>query len=121
MKPVKDKVRELAKERGMTVEGIDKAGRNVSKQYVFYIDYGSVVIEKPQSIKLEIGLRFNPYLPVSKKKVNHTFLHPFTKEPLFDAGSVNCFALKELVSEKLRAAATRLEIAPGIFMIWVIL
>ncbi len=38
-------------------------------------------------------------------------MQPFTKEPLFDAGSVNCFALKELVSEKLRAAATRLEIA----------
>ena len=61
-----------------------------------------MVVEKPQSIKLEIGLRFNPYLPVSKKKVGHTFLHPFTKEPLFDAGSVNCFALKELVAEKLR-------------------
>ena len=115
MKPVKDKVMELAKVRGMTVEGIDKAGRNASKQYVFYIDYGSVVIEKPQSIKLEVGLRFNPYLPVSKKKVSHAFLHPFTKEPLFDAGSVNCFALKELVSEKLRAAATRLEIAPRDF------
>ena len=79
MKPVKDKVRELAKERGMTVEGIDKAGRNVSKQYVFYMDYGSVVVEKPQSIKLEIGLRFNPYLPVSKMESEPYVLHPFTK------------------------------------------
>lgn len=115
MKPVKDKVSELAKDRGMTVDGIDKAGRNASKQYVFYIDYGSVVIEKPQSIKLEMGLRFNPYLTISKKKISHTFLHPFTKKTLFDAGSVNCLALKELVSEKLRAAATRLEIAPRDF------
>lgn len=115
MKPIKDNVRGLAAKCGMSVEEIDKAGRNVSKQYVFRIDYGSVVIEKQQSVKLEIGLRFNPYLPVSKKKINHVFLHPFTKEPLFDSGPVNCFALKELVSEKLRAAATRLEIAPRDF------
>ena len=115
MKPVKDKIREFAKNRGMTIEGIEKAGRNVSKQYIFYMEYGSAVVEKPQSIKLEIGLRFNPYLPISKKKVNHAFLHPFTKEPLFDAGLVNCFALKELVAEKLRAAATRLTIAPRDF------
>lgn len=115
MKPVKNKVEELAKKCGMTIEGIDKAGRNVSKQYIFYIEYGSAVVDKTQAIKLEIGLRFNPYLPASKKKVNHAFLHPFTKEPLFDAGSVNCFALKELVAEKLRAAATRLTIAPRDF------
>ena len=115
MKPVKEKIRGFAKDRGMIVEGIEKAGRNVSKQYIFYIEYGSVVIEKPQSIKLEIGLRFNPYLLVSKKKVKHAFLHPFTKEPLFNVGSVNCFALKELIAEKLRAAATRLTIAPRDF------
>ena len=41
--------------------------------------------------------------------------NPFTKEPLFDGGFVNCFALKELVAEKLRAAATRLTIAPRDF------
>jgi predicted nucleotidyltransferase component of viral defense system len=74
-----------------------------------------VVSGKTQAIKLEIGLRSNPFLPVSIKKVNHAFLHPFTKEPLFDAGSVNCFALKELVAEKLRAAATRRTIAPRDF------
>jgi predicted nucleotidyltransferase component of viral defense system len=115
MKPVREKIREFAKDRGMTVEEIDKAGRNVSKQYIFQIEYGSVVVDKTQSIKLEIGLRFNPFLPVSKKSVGHTFLHPFTKKSLFDGGSVNCFALKELVAEKLRAAATRLTIAPRDF------
>ena len=115
MKPIKEKIGEFAKGRGMTVEGVDKAGRNVSKQYIFYIEYDSVVIDKTQAVKLEIGLRFNPLLPVLKKKVSHTFLHPFTNEPLFDGGSVNCFALKEIVAEKLRAAATRLTIAPRDF------
>ncbi len=42
-------------------------------------------------------------------------MHPFTKEPLFDAGSVSCLSLKEIVSEKLRAAALREIIAPRDF------
>lgn len=115
MKPVKEKIREFAKDRRMAVEGLDKAGRNLSKQYIFHVEYGSAVVDKTQTVKLEIGLRFNPFLPVLKKSVNHSFLHPFTKEPLFDGGSVNCFALKELVAEKLRAAVTRLTIAPRDF------
>ena len=47
--------------------------------------------------------------------VQHKFLHPFTNEPLFDAGTVNCLSLKEIVSEKLRAAALREIIAPRDF------
>ena len=47
--------------------------------------------------------------------MSHIFLHPFTREPLFDGGSVNCLALKEMVVEKMRAAATRLNIAPRDF------
>lgn len=55
--------------------------------------------------------RLNPLRPVVTEEVNHKFLHPFTKDPPFDAGSVNCLALKELVAEKLRASATRKIIA----------
>ena len=51
------------------------------------------------------------FLKILERTSAHKFLHPFTKEPLFDAGSVNCLALKELVAEKLRAAATREVIA----------
>jgi predicted nucleotidyltransferase component of viral defense system len=111
MKPVKKKLKPFIKAFGMSVEGIEKAGHRESTQYIFYLEYDSVVLNKKESIKLEIGLRFNPILPAVTKKVNHKFLHPFTREPLFDAGSVNCLALKELVAEKLRAAATRKVIA----------
>lgn len=111
MKPVKEKLKPFLKNFGMSVEDIDKAGHRESTQYIFYLEYDSVVLSKKESIKLEIGLRYNPILPTMTKKVNHNFLHPFTKEPLFDAGSVNCLALKELVAEKLRAAATREVIA----------
>jgi len=112
IKPIKESIKPFLKNFGMSIEGLDKAGHRQSTQYIYYLDYDSVVLNKKESIKLEIGLRFNPVLATVTKKVNHKFLHPFTKEPLFDAGSVKCLALKELVAEKLRAAATR-EIIAG--------
>ena len=115
IKPIKDKLSSFVKSYEMGIENMERAGRNESKQYIYYADYESVVLAKKQQIKIEIGLRANPILPVSKQKVNHKFLHPFTKEPLFDGGVVTCLVLKELVSEKMRAAATRLTIAPRDF------
>jgi len=111
MKPIKESLRTFLKNFDMSIEGLDKTGHRESTQYIYYLDYDSVVLNKKESIKLEIGLRSNSILPTVTKKVNHKFLHPFTKESLFDTGSVNCLALKELVAEKLRAAATREVIA----------
>lgn len=111
MKPIKELINTFLRQFDMSIEGLDKAGHRESTQYIYYLDYDSSVLSRKESIKLEIGLRFNPLLPSVTKKVNHKFLHPFTKEPLFDAGSVNCLVLKELVAEKLRAAATREVIA----------
>lgn len=111
MKPIKESLRAFLKNFGMSIENLDKVGHRESTQYIYYLNYDSVVLNKKESIKLEIGLRFNPLLPAVIKKINHKFLHPFTKEPLFDAGSVRCLALKELVAEKLRAGATRKIIA----------
>ncbi len=115
IKPVKDKIEEFAKGLGFRVEGADKAGRNESKQYVYYFAYSSILQPSEQMIKFEIGLRFNPICAVEKLAVKHKFLHPFTAEPLFDGGKVNCLSLKEIVSEKLRAAALRDIIAPRDF------
>lgn len=115
MQPVKEGIQDFVKQFGMTLEGAEKAGRNESTQYVYHVDYGSAVLNDKQSLKLEIGLRFNPILKPLRQKVNHKFLHPFTREPLFDGGSVECLVLKELVAEKMRAAAARLTIAPRDF------
>jgi predicted nucleotidyltransferase component of viral defense system len=111
IKPIKEKLKLFLKNFDMSIEDIEKAGHRESTQYIFYLDYDSVVLNKKESIKLEIGLRFNPILSAVTKKVNHKFLHPFTKEPLFDGGSVSCLSIKELVAEKMRAAATREMIA----------
>jgi predicted nucleotidyltransferase component of viral defense system len=111
IKPIKEVIRLFLKRFNMSIQNLDKAGHRESTQYIYYLDYDSAVLNKKESIKLEISLRFNPLRPVATKEVNHKFLHPFTKEPLFDAGSVNCLVLKELVAEKLRASATRKIIA----------
>jgi len=111
IKLIKEVIRPFLKKFDMSIQNLDKAGHRESTQYIYYLDYDSVVLNKKESIKLEISLRFNPLRPVVTKGVNHKFLHPFTKEPLFDVGLVNCLALKELVAEKLRACATREVIA----------
>ena len=111
IKPIKESIDVLLQKFGMTVKNLDEAGHRESTQYIYNLEYKSVVLNKKESLKLEIGLRFNPIVPTVLKRINHRFLHPFTKEQLFDAGSINCLALKELVTEKLRASATRKAIA----------
>ncbi|MFC1512750.1 nucleotidyl transferase AbiEii/AbiGii toxin family protein [bacterium] len=115
MKPMKEKIQSFVKKFGLSMDGTKRTGHNESTQYIYNIDYDSVVINQKQSIKLEIGLRCNPILTALKRKISHTFLHPFTREPLFETGHINCLSLKELVAEKLRAAAVRLTIAPRDF------
>jgi predicted nucleotidyltransferase component of viral defense system len=112
---VKDNIESFAKKLGLRLEGTDKAGRNESKQYIYYFVYDPVTVPSQQTIKFEIGLRFNPLVKPESRSVQHKFLHPFTGEPLFDAGKVNCLSLNEIVSEKLRAAALRKTIAPRDF------
>lgn len=112
---VKDNIEMFAKNLDMRIEDAENAGRNESKQYVYHFLYQSLVLPVEAKIKLEIGLRFNPICPPAKNRVRHGFLHPFTGNPLFDGGEVNCLALKELVAEKLRAGAIREQIAPRDF------
>ena len=89
--------------------------RSESKQYLYYFAYQSALRPVQEKIKLEIGLRYNPVLKTEKRKVQHHFLHLFTGQPLFEGGEVRCLDLKEVVAEKLRAAATRKVIAPRDF------
>ena len=115
IQPVKDNIENFAKQFDLKLEGAENAGRNVSKQYVYYLVYDSVLLPSQQTIKFEVGLRYNPILNPELKDVQHKFHNPFSDEPLFDGGSVNCLSLKEIVSEKMRAAAIRKTIAPRDF------
>lgn len=115
IQPVKDNIKKFAEQFGMKIDESINPGRNESKQYIYYFVYQSALRPIEARIKFEIGLRFNPIASIEKRQVQHYFLHPFTGEPLFDAGEVNCLSLNEIVSEKLRAAALREIIAPRDF------
>ncbi len=115
IQPVKNVIKGFVKQFKMKLDDSGNPGRNESKQYVYSILYDSVTTLSEQSIKFEIGLRFNPILETENRAVQHKFRHSFTDEPLIDAGEVQCMSLKEIVSEKLRAGATRQVIAPRDF------
>jgi len=115
IQPVKDKIEKFIEQFGMRLDDAGNPGRNESKQYVFYFVYQSALRNVETKIKLEIGLRFNPLDSIKKRPVQHVFLHPFTGDPLFDGGQINCLSLNELISEKLRACAIRKIIAPRDF------
>jgi len=115
IQPVKDKIEKFTEQFGMKLDDAGNAGRNESKQYIFYFMYQSALREVEAKIKLEIGLRFNPLDTIKKRPVQHVFLHPFTGVPLFDGGQITCLSLNELMAEKLRAGAIRKIIAPRDF------
>lgn len=112
---VKENIEAFAEHLDMRIDDTEKPGRNESRQYVYYFVYQSIVLPTESKIKVEIGLRFNPICEPETNRVQHKFLHPFTGQPLFNGGEVSCLALKEIVAEKLRAAATRETIAPRDF------
>lgn len=112
---VKDRIEKLVEQFGMKIDDAGNPGRNESKQYVYYLVYQSVLRPLKARMKFEIGLRFNPIMPVETRHIQHVFLHPFTGEPLFDGGKIKCLSLNELIAEKLRASAIRETIAPRDF------
>jgi predicted nucleotidyltransferase component of viral defense system len=115
IQPVKDNIKKFAQQFDLTIDDVDVAGRNESKQYIYYFVYKSALRPLEGRIKFEVSLRYDPICATEKRKVQHSFFHPFTGEPLFDGGEVRCLSLKEIVSEKLRAAALRKTIAPRDF------
>ena len=115
IQPIKDRIEEFVEQFGLKIDDTGNPGRNESKQYVYYLVYQSALRSVEAKIKFEIGLRFNPIDPVEKHQVKHAFLHPFTGEALFDGGKINCLSLNELISEKLRASAIRIKVAPRDF------
>jgi len=113
--PIKMSINDFAQRIGLEVIDAETAGRNESKQYVFTFTYPSVVLPSISTIKFEIGLRYTPLQNPQNNEIHHIFVHPFTKAPLFDGGTVLCLSLQEVIAEKLRAAATRKIIAPRDF------
>ncbi|MBU1078550.1 MAG: nucleotidyl transferase AbiEii/AbiGii toxin family protein [Spirochaetes bacterium] len=115
IKPIKEGIDSFFQKFDMKIDPDQKVSFNLSRQYIYYFYYHSILLNKEEPIKFEIGLRFKPIMPIKRGKIQHKFIHPFTKKLLFDTGEINCLSLNELIAEKMRATATRRIIAPRDF------
>lgn len=111
IKPIKDKMPEFLKNLKLKSPEPEGKGFNESKQYIFRIEYPSIVTNKKELIKLEISLRQFPIEQPVQNRVNHFFQDPFTEEDLIPTNKVLSLTLMEAVAEKLKAAVTRRDLA----------
>ena len=95
---------------GVSLSGEFK-GFNNSTQYVAEVIYQSIFTGKAEKIKLEVGLREKLLDAPKREKTKTLLFEPLKGQPLAPEFSVTCMSLKETLSEKLRAALTRKDLA----------
>ncbi|MBU4310885.1 nucleotidyl transferase AbiEii/AbiGii toxin family protein [bacterium] len=107
IKPIKDKMPTFLKELKLKSPKPEGEGFNESKQYIFRIEYPSIVTNKEELIKLEISLRQFPIDKPVQNTIKHFYQDPFTGENLLPSNKILSLSLNEAVAEKLKAAVTR--------------
>ena len=93
---------------GLTSNNPEGKGFNNSTQYLFNLQYQSIIMNRKEIIKFEISLRQPSFLPPEIVKVRHFYQDPFSGEDLFPQGNVLGLSLEECAAEKLKAAISRL-------------
>jgi predicted nucleotidyltransferase component of viral defense system len=84
-------------------------GHNASRQYISTLEYHSVIVEKKETVKIEVGIR-EPLLRPSESRLASTIvMNPFSGQPLLPPFKVGAMTLQEAYAEKIRAAITRKE------------
>ena len=86
-------------------------GANNSTQYNAMIGYHSQIVEKEETINVEVGLREPLLLPPEAGMAKTLLLNPATAKPLNQPLVLNCMSKKEAFAEKFRAALSRREAA----------
>lgn len=109
MAPVKSVFKKLPS----TVPGVKISetfeGHNASRQYIGSLEYHSVIVDKKEKIKIEVGIR-EPLLRPSESRLASTIvMNPFSGQPLLPVFKVAAMTLQEAFAEKIRAAMTRKE------------
>ncbi|HTN70524.1 MAG TPA: nucleotidyl transferase AbiEii/AbiGii toxin family protein, partial [Methylomirabilota bacterium] len=86
-------------------------GANNSTQYVAILGYRSLLGNREESVKVEVGLREPLLTPVFKGSLNTTLLDPISGRPMVASLPFPCISKKEAFAEKFRAALSRREVA----------
>ena len=111
IKPIRDKMPEFVQALGLKSQNPEGEGFNNSTQYLFGIQYSSVVTAKDENIKLEISLRQFPLEAPVRCTIKHFYQDPFTGADLIPTHSVWALSFLEAVAEKLKAAIARKDVA----------
>lgn len=80
------------------------------KEYTYLkyvVSYPSLYSEKLQTIKIELTYTSQQYFASIQKQIQSIFVDPVTDENIFQDKTIQCLDLKEMMSEKVRAALTR--------------
>jgi predicted nucleotidyltransferase component of viral defense system len=84
-------------------------GHNESRQYIGYLEYPSIVMDKQERIKIEIGIREPLLLPSVTGETRTIVVNPFSGKVLLPIFTVQAVDMKEAYAEKVRASLTRKE------------
>lgn len=107
MKSIRENMPAFLKMLELKSKNPDGEGFNNSYQYVFEIQYDSIITGKEENIKLEISLRQNPIEKPIENTIKHFYNDPFTGGKILPENKVLSLSLNETVAEKLKAATTR--------------
>lgn len=89
------------------------------KMATFTFEYESILDDSIQTIKIDVSIKNNLYLPPFSWNIKSIYKDNILEEDIFWNHNINCIDLKESIAEKMRASLTR--ITPAIrdfFDIW---
>ena len=109
--PIREKMPDFLKNLELSSANPQGEGFNNSTQYVFKVNYPSIITGKDGLIKLEVSLRQPPLDKPVHNIIKHFYQDPFSGEDLFPSEKVLSLSLNEAVAEKLKAAISRKEVA----------
>jgi predicted nucleotidyltransferase component of viral defense system len=73
----------------------------------YLLTYQSLFDGTKQYIKIEVTYTEKQYFPEQYKNIQALFVDELLNEPLFPAQTIRCYALEEMMAEKMRACLSR--------------
>jgi len=84
---------------------------NDSRQYTAVVAYRSLLVQREETVNIEVGFREPLLTPAVGGEAKTLLLDPISTSPLVPALTLRSLAREEAMAEKLRAALTRREVA----------
>lgn len=109
--PLKTCIDSLSEERNVFHIIQSLTGANSSTQYVAVVGYRSLLGEREEIIKIEIGLREPLCKPAVMSSAKTILLNPVSGKAMIQPLHLPCISFEEAMAEKFRAAISRREIA----------